>query len=240
MALEEDLKGGFRLFGQVKANKENRKAAEEARRQSFNTIKSLDWEPMYASDTVPQYQKTQSPVARSYLESFLAGNNPNMTFSGAPNAALTKQRQQQSQDAMFGTMDQRIAQQRAIEQQNPYKVQTPTRKVFSDQAQQGVFASSHPQATAAGLDSGTLQKLVDLGVIKDGGDLPWKVRDDAEGKRFTNAVRGAAAAGNTADLNQLLFPKLERPHAVMQRKQKKKASERSRNVVDKYSSDEED
>ncbi len=240
MSLESIAHGWGGLWGQNKANKENRKAADRARKQTFDTINSLDWEPMYASDTVPAYQKTQSPVARSYLESFLAGNNPNMTFSGAPNAGFTKARQQASQDAMFGTMDQRIAQQRALEASNPYQVQTPTRPVMSGQAKEAIYKGSNPNAAGAGLDQGTRQKLIELGIIKDGQDLPWQVRDDAEGQAFGRAIKGAAEAGNVADLQQLINPKLDRPHAIAQRRQRRKTNARSKSIVAKYNTDEDE
>lgn len=106
------------------------KLAAQQQRAGQQLLNELDFQPMYASENVPTYQRSQSPIARSYLESMLAGNNPQATFSGAPNAAATKARQQGAQDQMFGTMQERVAKQRALETDTPWwKVTTPTRQV---------------------------------------------------------------------------------------------------------------
>lgn len=233
MSLSSILGGFGGLAGQAVADKKNRKLAEKARQQGIGVIKELDYEPTYASDLVPQYQKTQSPVARSYLESFLAGNNPNMTFSGAPNAGVTKQRQQQSQDQMFGTMQDRIAKQRAIEQQNPYLVKRPDKPVVGAREQAAAHSFANPNAKANGIDEATHQKLIELGVVKEGADLPWEARGGADGD-FARAVRNATAAGDTDALKQMLYPKLERPGAVLRRRQIRKTNEKSKRLVDKY------
>lgn len=112
-----------------KGAEEAARLAKEQQVAGMQLINGLDYDPMYASQNVPTYQRSRSPVARSYLESFLAGNNPQATFSGAPNAKVTKMRQQGAQDQMFGTMQQRIAAQRAMEAETPWKVTTPTRKI---------------------------------------------------------------------------------------------------------------
>lgn len=123
--IAQAIKGGQ----DKKAAKKNQAFAERQQRAGAQLINELDYEPMYASSRVPTYQRSQSPVARSFLESFLVGNNPSATFSGAPNAAATKQRQQTAQNAMFGTPEARIAQQRQMEAATPWKVKPPTRKV---------------------------------------------------------------------------------------------------------------
>jgi hypothetical protein len=114
-----------------------KKEREQAQRDADTRQKllaSLDYEPMYASQTTPTYQRTQSPVARSYIESFLTGSNPDATFSGSPNANYQKSQQQTAQNKAFGTPQQRIAQQRSFLQEQPWKVATPTRTVKASQA----------------------------------------------------------------------------------------------------------
>ncbi len=116
------------------AAKEAAKLAKEQQKAGMQLINELDYEPMYASQNVPTFQRSKSPVARSYLESFLAGNNPSATFSGAPNAKVTKARQQGAQNQMFGTIEQRIAAQRAMEAETPWKVTPPERKINPNRA----------------------------------------------------------------------------------------------------------
>ncbi len=236
MSLESLLKGFGTIAGNAVMNKKNRQAAEGARRQSFDTINSLDWEPMYASDTTPQYQKTQSPVARSYLESFLAGNNPSMTFSGSPNAGFVKARQQAAQDSMFGTMDQRLAQSRALQATNPYQVTSPTRKVMGEQAQAATWRGANPRAGNVGLTAEDQAKLVELGVLEKGQDVPSGGLAVAPKEQYFSAIRGALNAGDVDALNNLLHPKLDRPHAVARNRQRRKAEDRTRKAVAKYAS----
>lgn len=159
-------------------NKRDKKAVEQERKRNLSLIKELDYEPMYASETVPTYQKTKSPVARSYLESMLMGNNPSSTFSGAPNAKLTKQRQQTSQNAMFGTPEQRIAQQRAIDLEQPYKVKTPTRKVVGDKADSAMWtAENFPYA-----NKGVNKNLYDtINATSKNGQMPTVKGSDIRG-----------------------------------------------------------
>lgn len=127
------MAGPFASLVKGKYDKEAAKRAgelaEKQQKAGMQLVNELDYEPMYASERVPTFQRSQSPVARSYLESFLAGNNPSATFSGAPNAKVTKMRQQGAQDQMFGTMQQRIAAQRAMEAETPWKVTPPERKI---------------------------------------------------------------------------------------------------------------
>jgi hypothetical protein len=132
MSIDKLVGGAFNLGTNFLRAKRDKAAADRERKANMKLIEGLDWEPMYASETVPTYQRTQSPVARSYLESFLMGNNPDATFSGSPNAKVVKAQQQQAQNQMFGTPEQRIAQQRAYEATTPWKVQTPTRPVVGD------------------------------------------------------------------------------------------------------------
>jgi hypothetical protein len=141
MGLVQD---SFTLGGKVKEAKENVRAAREARKANLELVKSLDYEPMYASQTVPTYQRTQSPVARSYIESFLMGNNPDSIRSGSPNAGVKRQAAQTQQNAMFGTPEQRLQQQRAYEATTPWKVETPTRPVVGEKAKIATSVAENP------------------------------------------------------------------------------------------------
>jgi hypothetical protein len=233
MSIESILTGFGGIAGKAVGDKKNRKAAEKARKQGIGVIESLDYEPTYATDLVPQYQKTQSPVARSYLESFLAGNNPNMTFSGAPNAGLTKQRQQTAQDQMFGTMGERVAKQRALEQQNPYLVKRPDKPVVGQREKAALHGVSNPNAKATGVDEALHAKLVELGAVKPGADLSFEAKGGADGN-FARAIRAAAEAGDADAVKFLLNPTLDRPNALLRRRQVRKTNDKARKLVDKY------
>lgn len=148
-----------------KAAKKDKAYAAQQQRAGAQLINELDYEPMYASENVPTYQRSQSPVARSYLESFLMGNNPSATFSGAPNAKLTKQRQQSSQNAMFGTPEQRIAQQRQMETATPWKVTPPTRKVNPSAEPDGAadWTMQNSELASYGINKTLADALADTG-----------------------------------------------------------------------------
>lgn len=102
---------------------------EKARQERLKLLDSLDWEPEYASAHVPTYQKTKSPIARSYLESMLLGQNPDMTFEGATNAKYKKAAQQRTMDNLYGTLPARAAEARAVQAETPWKVTTPTESI---------------------------------------------------------------------------------------------------------------
>ncbi len=101
------------------------------------------------------------------------GNNPMSTFSGAPNADYTKQKQQTAQNKMFGTPEQRVAQQRAIDSAQPWKVKTPDRPIVGKQNESARVAMSSPQAaTQHGIKSQALvDVLTEQGWLKKGGGI---------------------------------------------------------------------
>jgi len=121
-------RGAGALFGWVGAKKSERQA-KRAREEQIALIDRMDWDPMYASENAPTYQKTQSPVARAYLESILTGSNPDTTWEGSTNAAYKKAAQQRTQDNLYGTMPERVARQAEVQQQTPWKVEPPARVV---------------------------------------------------------------------------------------------------------------
>jgi hypothetical protein len=223
------------IIGQAVANKNNRRDAAKNKREGIELVQAMDYEPTYASETTPTYQKTKSPIARSYLESFLAGNNPMMTFSGAPNAAVTKQRQQAAQDQMFGTMEQRVAAQRAADAETPWKVQTPTKPVITEKARAAGFQAQNPGAVKQGLSEEQYEDLVRRGVINPSDMGQQKVMGAMSDK---GVLARAYAAGDFNAIKEILSPyKLDRPHAVMQNRQKKKRAKEIDRLIDKYDHD---
>jgi hypothetical protein len=133
-----DQQGIGRLAGSAVdlaySGKKNIKAEEEAVKKRLALLDSLDWQPEYASQHVPTYQKTQSPIARSYLESMLLGQNPDSTFSGATNAKYKKAAQQRTMDSLYGSMPQRAAESARVQQETPWQVTPPTRQIAPPKA----------------------------------------------------------------------------------------------------------
>ncbi len=124
--LAESLIGAGLSF---KAAKDQQKAADAAAAKRLNLIKSLDFNPTMTSDLAPTYQRTQSPIARSWIESFLSGNNPDAVSPTSPNASFMKARAQAQQNSMFGTPEERAAQQQQFMQATPWAVTSPKRQI---------------------------------------------------------------------------------------------------------------
>lgn len=120
------------IIGGIVGSKRQRDEIAKERRRQMQLLEGMDkggaFEPMYASERAPTFQRSQSPVARSYLESFLMGNNPDATFSGAPDAANVKAQQQSSQNAMFGSPEERMAKQQEYFAQTPWAVKPPSQE----------------------------------------------------------------------------------------------------------------
>lgn len=107
---EDKLGFAFRPFKTLSrvSDREDQKKAMERQQILFD---AMNYEPMYAT------QRAQSPLARSYLESMLAGNNPDAISSTMPNADLLKAEATASRDAMFGTPQDLLAQGKALREQ---------------------------------------------------------------------------------------------------------------------------
>lgn len=142
-------------ISQRKAAEQTARLAEQQRKAGVQLLNELDWQPMYASERVPTYQRNPS-AARDYLDSFLMGNNPDAISPVSPNAAMKKQQAQAQQNAMFGTPQQRIANERNYFASQPWKVTPPTRPVV--QAPAGTVPGSaewtagHPELAAKGIN----------------------------------------------------------------------------------------
>lgn len=175
------------------AAKKNREAAEKDRKARMQMIESMDFKPMYASDTTPTFQRTESPVARSYLESFLMGTNPNATFSGAPNAQAVKANQQAMENQTFGTPQQRVQRQQQILQETPWKVTAPTQGAGSTatpstaatnpgqsaQSQDALWKAKNPDWAERGYTRAELEDMKGRGFLTDKFDVDNPPRSSA-------------------------------------------------------------
>ncbi len=145
-----DIFGGFGDAIMGIAKKSDAKKNEKDRLKAIN---QLDWQPAYASEYAPTFKKAESPVARSFIESFLSGANPAAIRPGTPGAQVAKATAQAQQNEMFGTPQERVARQRQLEQETPWKVRTPQRNVQTSHAQ-GTMASGDELLKAFGSKEG--------------------------------------------------------------------------------------
>jgi hypothetical protein len=96
--------------------------AREARTQGLDMVANQDWEPELASDHIGTYQRSQSPVARSFLESFLTGNNPAAVQDVRLGSQRDAAKKQAGFDQAYGGFDQLRRKQRAMEEATPWAV----------------------------------------------------------------------------------------------------------------------
>jgi hypothetical protein len=113
---------GFGALGGYFAKRKDARAQERARKDRMGLVDQLDWEPTYASENAPTYQKTKSPVARGYLESLLLGQNPDATWEGETNAKYKKAAQTRTTNNLYGNVAQRAAESAAVQKETPWKV----------------------------------------------------------------------------------------------------------------------
>lgn len=210
MAGFEDI---AKIWAGVKAINKNNKATKQDATRNMAFAQSLDWEPEYASAHAPTYQKTQSPVADSYLESFLLGNNPDATFSGSPNAGAVKAQQQARTNNMYGTPQARHDMQQQLLSQTPWKVEAPTRAVEPDKEK--TFKAVNPEYGNLGLT----QQMVDDITAKTGLNMSELVDGSRQGpfegnnmqtgingkdwERVTRSIVGAYNAGDYDAVKEL-------------------------------------
>ncbi len=224
-----------KLYGAISGMKEaakNAKAARDNEKRQLDLIKSLDWKPTTSAELTPTYQRTQSPVARGYLESFLMGNNPDSVMPGDPMAAQKQRQMQYSQNQMFGTPEQRVQQQNAYRATTPWQIDP--KQVARQQAKKeesraaSAFTAGNPDAAALGLDEKLYNKLQDAGVFEGFKGVSEQASDNPD------VVRHLAEVGDY-DALKTLVGKYEgdggRP--VKDRRRRKDAERRAQGVVDR-------
>lgn len=125
------LVGGW--IGDKKREREEKRAREER----MKLVERMDWEPEFASTNTQAYQKTDSPVARAYIESLVLGQNPDLTYSGETNAEFKKAAQQRTQANLYGTTAQLAKKGAEALAKDPYKLTQPSRSVGPRSLDQG-------------------------------------------------------------------------------------------------------
>lgn len=157
-------KGGDIAFGLIRpgkaleaqAKKEQAKKdlanAQQMRQQGMDLAGKLNWEPNYVSSMIGPYQKTVSPIARSFLESLLTGASPSNVQGTRLGADRQKAAAQSNFDQQFGGWDALQARQQAAEQATPWAVkppQAPAVRMLPD-FRRNVTAAAAPTGQAIG------------------------------------------------------------------------------------------
>jgi hypothetical protein len=131
--------------GMATAEKKEKNAAARAKAANdeyWARIDAANWEPEYASQHAPKFQKSSSPVARAYLESFLTGTNPAMVQGTALGADEAKATATQDFNQRYGGWDKIQAKQNAYANDNSRYAVTPiTRQVRDESRETGI---KHP------------------------------------------------------------------------------------------------
>jgi hypothetical protein len=159
----------------AKAAKKTARANAQARQQGMDLIANQDWEPDLASDHVAPYQRSQSPVARGFLESFLTGANPAAVQGTRAGAGLARGQAQDSFRRDYGGWDDLRAKQREMEQSTPWAVKPFEGPVIGESQR---FNTSSPGLAKGGLDAQAAAELRDAGLVLDPATgLPTKGTD---------------------------------------------------------------
>lgn len=175
---------------------DNNDAIAASRDRQLRMAGGMPYEPQYVSNLTTPYQKSQSPVARSYLESMLTGTNPDLVSRGAPNAAAQKQQMSQQQDQLYGTMADRQALATRMAATNPYQVKPITRQVGGPEDQEMLHSARYGKMADAGIDRAGMASLEAPGHfdLSDDAAVDW-----AGGKNGTSwkYVKQLQDAGDT-------------------------------------------
>lgn len=145
------------IIGKRQENKRNRALADRENKNRLALFNTLDQEPMYASQLVPQYKQTQSPVARAYLESMLMGANKDAVSPTGVNSALDQKMAVARKNALFGTDQELLQKQQALQSQPLYQNTAPTRRIVPTAEEK--FARSNPAAAGVGASPELLDAL---------------------------------------------------------------------------------
>lgn len=106
---------GASAIASRRASKEQAKLARERYNAQQHALQNFDWNPEYVSQHAPQFQRTESPVARAYLESFLTGSNPMAIQGTRAGADVARQNAQNLFNQRYGGWDALRARQEAID-----------------------------------------------------------------------------------------------------------------------------
>lgn len=107
---------------QRKQSEKELRSAQTDRQRALDMAATANYEPFLVSDVIDPYQRSQSPVARGYLESFLTGANPGAVQGTRQGAPQQQQAAQGQFNQAYGGWDQLRAKQREMESSTPWDI----------------------------------------------------------------------------------------------------------------------
>jgi hypothetical protein len=132
--IKDLINSGVGLAIAEKKGKNASKNAKRAEADYWKRIDAANWEPEYAADHAPQFQKSQSPVARAYLESFLTGTNPAMVQGTALGSGQATAQATHDFNNRYGGWDKLQQKQNEVSADSShYEVKPFTRKVREEE-----------------------------------------------------------------------------------------------------------
>lgn len=144
--------------GAKDASKEQRKLARETYERQQKAIDAHDWNPELVSERAPQYQRTESPVARGYLESFLTGTNPDAIQGTRAGAQFAKKDAQAAFNTQTGGWDALRAKQAELNDSSRFHVAPIERDVQNADKRAGL---RYPDMAGSGLSVSQIEYMLE-------------------------------------------------------------------------------
>jgi hypothetical protein len=91
----------------------------------LHALKGLDFQPAYAGDAIGPYKRSESPVARAYLESLLTGDNPQAAASPWSTPTDQVAAKQGFEGRYGGGYDKLLAKGESERSETPWETKTP-------------------------------------------------------------------------------------------------------------------
>ena len=164
MGLFDSLKDIVTANQQMKADAKTSKQSKESRQQGLDLVGNMNWEPELTSDHVAPYQRSQSPVADSFLESMLTGQNPAAVQGTRLGADRAKAAATQGFNQSYGGFDALRQRQAAVRQATPWAVKPFDQPAITQDDKRGVQA---PGLAKYGITPEDAALLAETGVTLD-------------------------------------------------------------------------
>jgi len=166
---------GDSIGAAVGAEKQRKQAQKEARYARNDRERALamaadaNYNPFLVSDVIDPYQRSQSPVARGYLESFLTGANPQAVQGVRAGAPVQKASAQQGFNQAYGGWDALRQKQREMEQSTPWDIKPFKEPAVTEEMRWNAKLGQGGRAAMdrLGLDYDDLTKLENAGITVD-------------------------------------------------------------------------
>lgn len=133
---------GVQARKQLKAAKDAQKDAKKDRERALWIQQQQDYTPEYAADHIGPYQRSESPVADAFLQSFLTGDNSS-ALQGTRRGAPQLQAAADARSAQrFGSVDQLLAKERELKASTPWEVKPFTREISKPDLSEDAYKAS--------------------------------------------------------------------------------------------------